>query len=556
MQTSRIRLALSSVQLFIERILRNLEPQVQPADLATLAAQWPWMKRYRVWQANREVFLWPENWLYPELRDDQSPLFKQTMSALLQGDINQDTAAAAISTDLTGLEEVAKLEPCGLFFQPGNTDEAAQESAYVVARTAGAHRKYYFRELQYDAWSPWTEVNIDCEDMPLTPVVWNGRLFLFWLKLLKQSPSQATSSGQSPTGPISGLDYGEVQTVAQGNIQAQRKIAVQAMLCWSEFYNGVWQPTKTSEISRPTTVGTFDVDGADAIEASRNLMRISPVTLAPAGLAPIPSDGLDAALILAIGSPLASIWPSGGFVLYNTHSLPVRFEDIWVTLRLKRGLYPRRYNLGALVATPASGRDLSPIQPYSGGNAAETFGISYWTSDGGSTVSGGGTRALASPTSSSATTGSLVMSSRSSVLATLWDAPFFYEDRQHLFYVSTSETIQTINRFNGFGALPASAGGGGAGAAGSGNQTTGSAVAARPDGNFHRQRDRGGGNPVAIQGFLAGAATLRTALGDADPVTYQGPSIRPGARPRPARTKGNDRARVSVPSRDFTPMPI
>ncbi len=45
------------------------------------------MKRYRVWEANRKVFLWPENWLEPELRDDQSPFFKQTMGELLQGDI-------------------------------------------------------------------------------------------------------------------------------------------------------------------------------------------------------------------------------------------------------------------------------------------------------------------------------------------------------------------------------------------------------------------------------------------------------------------------------------
>ena len=66
--TSRIRLALSAVQLFIERVVRNLEPAITPADID--ASQWEWMKRYRVWQSNREVFLWPENWLYPELRDN------------------------------------------------------------------------------------------------------------------------------------------------------------------------------------------------------------------------------------------------------------------------------------------------------------------------------------------------------------------------------------------------------------------------------------------------------------------------------------------------------
>ena len=33
---------------------------------------WEWMENYRVWEANRKVFLYPENWLEPELRRDRS----------------------------------------------------------------------------------------------------------------------------------------------------------------------------------------------------------------------------------------------------------------------------------------------------------------------------------------------------------------------------------------------------------------------------------------------------------------------------------------------------
>jgi AAA+ superfamily predicted ATPase len=29
---------------------------------------WAWRKNYRVWEANRQVFLYPENWIEPELR--------------------------------------------------------------------------------------------------------------------------------------------------------------------------------------------------------------------------------------------------------------------------------------------------------------------------------------------------------------------------------------------------------------------------------------------------------------------------------------------------------
>ena len=133
MVTSRIRHALSSVQLFIERCVRNLEPDVSPADID--ATQWQWMKRYRVWQANREVFLWPENWLDPELRDDQSPFFKEALSELLQSDITDDAAQSAFLNYLTKLDEVAKLEPCGLY----TAAEIPVAHSYVVARTTGAN---------------------------------------------------------------------------------------------------------------------------------------------------------------------------------------------------------------------------------------------------------------------------------------------------------------------------------------------------------------------------------------------------------------------------------
>ena len=37
------------------------------------AVDWNWMQRYRVWQASRKEFLYPENWLEPEHRDESAP---------------------------------------------------------------------------------------------------------------------------------------------------------------------------------------------------------------------------------------------------------------------------------------------------------------------------------------------------------------------------------------------------------------------------------------------------------------------------------------------------
>jgi len=35
-------------------------------------AGWNWMKQFRTWKANRKVFLYPENSLEPEVRDDNT----------------------------------------------------------------------------------------------------------------------------------------------------------------------------------------------------------------------------------------------------------------------------------------------------------------------------------------------------------------------------------------------------------------------------------------------------------------------------------------------------
>jgi len=40
----------------------------QRRRLRKTKAEWEWRKNYRVWDANRKIFLYPENWIEPELR--------------------------------------------------------------------------------------------------------------------------------------------------------------------------------------------------------------------------------------------------------------------------------------------------------------------------------------------------------------------------------------------------------------------------------------------------------------------------------------------------------
>src|SRR5262249_1570782 len=90
MRTSRIKQAISSVQLFVQRCLLGLErddPTWPVAPHQINVQRWNWMKNYRVWEANRKVFLFPENWIEPELRDDKTEIFRTLEAKLLDEDL-------------------------------------------------------------------------------------------------------------------------------------------------------------------------------------------------------------------------------------------------------------------------------------------------------------------------------------------------------------------------------------------------------------------------------------------------------------------------------------
>ena len=400
MQTSRIRHALSSVQLFIERCLMNLEP---PLSLTPeKAAQWEWMKRYRVWEANRKVFLWPENWLEPELRDDQSPFFKEAMSELLQSDITEDTAATALLNYLSKLDEVAKLEPCGIYYVesgPGKENDVA----HVVARTAGANRKYYYRRRESTSWSPWEQIKLDIEDNPVIPVVWNGRIFLFWLRILQQPPIKRPFANSPSLKTTPSLEESVNAFKAEAQTAGNNlRVEVKAVLCWSEFYNGKWQQTRTSDPSRPVSILEFDPDPYRYNHFDRSQLRLRAI-----------QDGDALGVKICYGNNVT--YP--GFRLYNAHSVPVdwSFGDSEPTEQLSTPVGPSLRSRWM----PRSGETLTilyqsrflwmwlPVAPLSA--AVLNDKISFTT-----------------------------IEPCHPLLLDVWRAPFFFADSNYVFYVTTT----------------------------------------------------------------------------------------------------------------------
>ena len=84
-------------------------------------SQWEWMSQYRVWQANREVFLFPENWLDPSLRANKSQFFADLEQELKQSDVTSDVVETAVGHYLEKLEAVARLDVCATFHDSEST---------------------------------------------------------------------------------------------------------------------------------------------------------------------------------------------------------------------------------------------------------------------------------------------------------------------------------------------------------------------------------------------------------------------------------------------------
>src|SRR5262245_57760087 len=234
--TSRLVQASGSVQLFVQRCFMGLEPDVAVKadgdDGDSAWRWWTWMRKYRVWEANRKVFLWPENWIEPELKKDRSPFLKDLETDLLQNDINQDTVEKAFAAYLEKLDGVAQLEIAG-FYQEDDGDDTI---VHVFGRTKGAEpHLYYYRRYDYRQWTPWEKVDLDIQGDYLVPAVVNKRLFLFWPIFTEVPDEEGNHSVSTPD-------------INQSDVSLQpAKKQLKLQMAVSDYRQNKWTPKRVSK---------------------------------------------------------------------------------------------------------------------------------------------------------------------------------------------------------------------------------------------------------------------------------------------------------------------
>jgi hypothetical protein len=186
---SLLNSAISSLQHYFYRCMTGLEPGVSVTPDAKL--WWEWMRSYRVWEANRKVFVYPENYALPSVRKNRTPLFDQLQKELHQTNITAATIETAYKSYLKGFAEVASLRTAGACTgtDPAMDPATADTILYQFGVTASQPCRHYWRSARFSAGSnvnhgrsPWQAFNVTINSQDVSPVFAFGKLFVFWME--------------------------------------------------------------------------------------------------------------------------------------------------------------------------------------------------------------------------------------------------------------------------------------------------------------------------------------------------------------------------------------
>ena len=228
MTISRIVQASASIQLFVQRAELGLEGENVLTD--EQRSEWEWMKNYRVWEAARKVFLYPENWIASDLRDDKTPFFEELEDRIQEFSDDHKNLEEALFEYLEKVREVSSIEIVGATKEDGGDEGGVLYTLHIIGRTRGEPHTYYYRKYKAKAilsgeWTPWERLDVDIPSETVVPAVVNQRLYLLWPQItLGQRSMEAASDG--------GME----------NIEYYAMIRI----CWTSYTGAKWSGTRMS----------------------------------------------------------------------------------------------------------------------------------------------------------------------------------------------------------------------------------------------------------------------------------------------------------------------
>ena len=208
MAISRTVQAVSCIQLYVQRALMGIEGDYTLND--TQKEQWEWMKNYQVWVANRKVFLYPENWIDGDLREDKTPFFKDLEDRLAEIGNDQEALTEALGDYLKKVTDTSEIDIVGACMQNGGVHAGTIYTLHIIGCTRGEPHAYYYRTYEATPlyggyWSPWEEVPVEIDGASIQPAIFGGHLYILWLQVVQGERQKKT--GDSGTQATVSVEY-------------------------------------------------------------------------------------------------------------------------------------------------------------------------------------------------------------------------------------------------------------------------------------------------------------------------------------------------------------
>jgi hypothetical protein len=208
--TSRVAQAMSSIQQYINGITLSMEPgyQIQDLDPAAISDWKAGLSQYDIWAGEVELDTYPENYIDPTLRQNQTAYFKDLINSLNQNTLSSDTAQQAVMNYLNSFEQVANLEIISGYL---NGSDPLASTYYFLGKTRSSPVQYYWRSFDMsqdvnnvvatNAWSEWYPMKVSINDDACAgkprPVFFNNRLYVIWFEQITIDNGE---SGESAAG--------------------------------------------------------------------------------------------------------------------------------------------------------------------------------------------------------------------------------------------------------------------------------------------------------------------------------------------------------------------
>ena len=192
-RTTRLADAISSIQLYVNRALNGAEENIDNSVAGRqFFLDWDrYNKRYSTWAGLAQLVYYPENYVDPTLRLNQTQMMDDLLQLLSQSQLNSDTVEDGVRQYLTAFDEIANLKV--ISGHHAHT-ESQRGLTYFIGASQTEPKRYYWRSVNHDlfsdgsfpanAWTEWKEIvsGISAYHEYVKPVIHNSRLYVLWIE--------------------------------------------------------------------------------------------------------------------------------------------------------------------------------------------------------------------------------------------------------------------------------------------------------------------------------------------------------------------------------------